>query len=171
MLELDRDEESRVSLAILSTDSLKMVVSSMSHLEGLGIGVQPTYGRRGVGKAATAQTYGVASRPLDSILFVVPPAPGCDETPTDDEVMHWEAAAVGASSKSNSYGYPRCLEVACVHNGTGCAVCRDCISDARERLEVVSRGSVALSLQEGLQSRGHTAIFRLPNGTVKSESF
>jgi hypothetical protein len=49
--------------------------------------------------------------------------------------------------------------------------CRACIVDARERLEVVSRGSVALSLQESLESRGHTAIFRLADGTVKSESF
>jgi hypothetical protein len=85
--------------------------------------------------------------------------------------MHWEAAAVGAFHRENSYGNPRCLRVACVHNEEGGIVCRDCITDARERLEVVSRGSVALSLQEPLEYRGHTAIFRRSDGSVKSESF
>jgi hypothetical protein len=85
--------------------------------------------------------------------------------------MHWEDAAVGAFYRLNRYGNPQCLEVCCVHIEDGGFLCQDCITDARERLEVVSRGSVALSLHEPLENRGHTAIFRLSDGTVKSESF
>jgi hypothetical protein len=159
------------ALAIMATDRLKEVVALMDQVVRNGNGVVPLYGRRGVGKGATAQSYGAASRPLDSLLFVVPPAPGCDETPTDDEVMQWRGAAALGSSSLNHYGNPRNLEVACVHNDKGGVDCLHCIADARERLEAVSRGSVALSLQESLESRGHTAIFRLADGTVKSESF
>jgi hypothetical protein len=159
-------------VAIIAMDSLKNVVIGMDQRIRNGNMVVPIYGRRGVGKAATAQTYGAASRPLDSLRFVVPPAPGCDETPTDDEVMHWEVAAAIGSTVGNRYGFRRNLEVACVHtDNTDVDYCLPCIVDARERLEVVSRGSVALSLQESLESRGHTAIFRLADGTVKSESF
>jgi hypothetical protein len=159
------------SVPIIAMDSLKKVVVGMDQMERKGIEIVPIYGRRGVGKNATAQTYGAASRPLDSLRFVVPPAPGCDETLTDDEVMHWRTAAAIGSTVGNRYGYPRNMEVACVHNDKGGVDCLRCIVDARERLEVVSRGSVALSLQESLESRGQTAIFRLADGTVKSESF
>jgi hypothetical protein len=159
------------AVAIFAADTLKKVVSGIDQLVRNGNGVTPMYGRRGVAKSATAQSYSAVSRPLDSILFVVPPAPGCDETPTDDEVMHWRAEAAAGSSEVNRYGNPRNLEVTCVHNERGSGDCRQCIADARERLSAVSRGSVALALQETLDGRGFTAFFRRADGTIKSESF
>jgi hypothetical protein len=98
------------AVAIIAMDSLKKVVIGMDQMVRKGIEVVPIYGRRGVGKAATAQTYGAASRPLDSLRFVVPPAPGCDETPTDDEVQRWRGAAAIGSLVANRYGNPRNLK-------------------------------------------------------------
>jgi len=155
-------------IQLLGMAGMQDVGSIFEKLEARQNGVFCKYGRRGVAKAATAQTYAEATRSLDSHLFVVPPAPACDETPTTTDIDRWVAEA----SRTNAFGDPLSLKVCCVHNeGMNSTVCRNCISNAAERLYAVSHGGVALSLQEVLECRGHTAIFRQSDDTLKSETF
>lgn len=131
--------------------------------------LQPMYGRRGIAKMATAQTLQTASRSSENQLFCVPPTPACDERP--DIVDEWMARA-----RRGEYDKERGLPVHCVHceteGGDGeRLVCQKCICDAVERLQAVATNSVALSSEESLSSRGQRAIWRTPDGNLKSELF
>lgn len=68
----------------------------------------------------------------------------------------------------------RCaIKVSCVHNENPkeYGFCEDCESDARERLDAIAKGSVALSLDEETKHKGHAAIFRDRYGTLKIETW
>ena len=125
-----------------------------------GSRVECAYGRRGISAQATALSLGAASRSPDAQLFTVPPRPAMRELFEDAEVRAWEGAAASAD-----------LRVECVHRSDGGASCRQCLNAGRARMAAVATGSVAVSLSEELQGRGHLVIFRGGDGEVTSETF
>jgi hypothetical protein len=81
-------------ITIIGSKSQQQILDMASFLDTRHISVLFTYGRRGTVKAATtAQSQGEASRSLDSPLYIVPPAPVCDDTPTFEEVLQWKRKA------------------------------------------------------------------------------
>ena len=152
---------------IVGTDAFRETMKVLKAMERRGNDVWFTYGRRGVGKAATAQTYAEATRPLDAQLFVVPPRPACDDVLTVDEVHRWLQGFISHDQRDENS-----VLTVCPHsNDEALSGCPQCIEDAQERLAAVATGATAISLQEALESRGHLAIFRGRNGTIKSETF
>jgi hypothetical protein len=131
-----------------------------------GSPVECAYGRRGIAAQATALSLGAASRSLDAQLFTLPPPPALRELYDDDEVRAWEGAAAFAD-----------FRVVCVHQNAqehrndGGASCRQCLKAGRARMAAVATGSVAISLSEELQGRGHLVIFRGSDGEATSETF
>jgi hypothetical protein len=64
--------------------------------------------------------------------------------------------------------------VKCIHNEDSKekgGFCQLCEVDARERLDSIARGSLVLSLDEEMPHRGHAAIFRGNDGTMKMETW
>lgn len=123
-----------------------------------------TYGRRGIAKAATAQTHGEQkTRNADSFLYQVPPEPQCSDQFGKDEADVF----IGFLQQAE-------FLVQCVHcEGTGQAYyyCPRCIQLAEERLLAVSHGRVAVSLHEELLARGRSAIWRDAKGNLQSDTF
>jgi MYND finger len=168
---------------LIGINELQQVASLVAFCEHKGHAVRFNYGRRGVSKEATVQTYGPAERGIDNTLFRVPPLPACDERLEPDQVARWIAHAKEAELPemfaSLSFMNPRALKVHCVHakNNEGLLACQQCIDDACERLAAVSTGSVVLSIEEPLDCRGHVAIWRCKSaamgdkGVFKSETF
>ena len=157
-------------ITIIGSKEMEKINSKVARSDRRFIEASFVYGRRGSSKAATESVYCDAVRSLDSNLFVVPPFAACDETLSDDDVTNWLRKA----SARSYYGEPLGLEVNCIHSeksGGTTTKCPECIHDARERLAVASKSSVVISLEERLLARGQTAIWRQPDGTLKSETF
>jgi len=148
---------------IVGSDDIHQFARLVMECQRRGNRISCTYGRRGTAKSATALTYTEDSRGLDCDSFVVPPNPACDERLNGDDAK--QQAALFSSYLPTG--------VHCVHaaDNSSIVACKDCISTGLERLSAVSSGSVVLSLQEHLQARGRTAIWRTPEGTLKSETF
>ena len=135
---------------MIGANSLEKLCVLTEQMRRRGNGVNVIYGRRGIGKAATAQTYEESERRiLDSFLYTVPPEPSCNDQFDENEVDAF-------CSVLNELRFL----VHCVHSeGTGKAYynCPQCIRLANDRLAAISHGSVALSLYETLPARGRTS--------------
>ncbi|KAL7494108.1 hypothetical protein ACHAWT_002999 [Skeletonema menzelii] len=138
-----------------------------------GVNFKFGYLRRGAAKQATAQTRGADPRSKDNQIFFAPPFASCDERVTDDIINKWHDQSMRLAYSQSDSG--RCAYfVLCVHNegsqkkGGFCAACE---ADAIERLDVIARGAVVLSLDEDLPHRGQAAIFRDKNGALKIETW
>ena len=134
------------------------------------------YGRRGTMKSATAQTRGRCDRSLDNQVFVVPPAPGCDESMTGDELDTWiYDANMLKECGSNNAGIV--IKASCTHlerSGSregGAVVCQQCVNEAADRLWAVSRGKVVISENENIPNFGQAVIFQKPNGSIVQETW
>jgi hypothetical protein len=154
-------------IPIIGTKAIKEVLQKVKMLRARGNNVQFSYGRRGTSKAATAQTYGSASRSIDNQVFIAPPFSACDERVFSDD--HWDHLL-------KELDYENQLLPFCVHsekfgNDARLPFCFECEIEARERLEAVSNGSVVLSVDEDLPQRGQAAIFRGKDGNLKMETW
>ena len=151
---------------IMGVEMMQEVMAASNQIRNCGSELSYTYGRRGTAKEATAQTYGEASRSLDNEIYSVPPAPACDDTPSDVQVSAWKKMASLSPSLS-----VHCIHMERAKEQEPRPVCRDCIEPALIRLAAVGRGSVVLSVDEALSHHGLTAIYRHKDGSLKSETF
>jgi hypothetical protein len=161
-------------IPLIGSNHVREFVDKLHFLESQGRSISMQYCRRGTAKQATAQTRGATSRSLDSQIFLAPPFAACDERVTDTMVQEWHVQCRDLALRSKN-DTDRCAYfVTCIHNEGSQekgGFCQKCEDDARERLDAIARGSLVLSLDEELPHRGHAAIFRGNDGTVKIETW
>ena len=165
------DDKPRIPL--IASEAVKEVMKKVKFLRSRGNDVIFSYGRRGAAKAATAQTRGQVSRPIDNQLFAVPPNAACDERVSEKECRRWQEHVTMLQFRD----YEKILFPFCVHTEqkgqrNGAAYCRECEVEAMERLDAVSNGGVVLSIDEELPHHGQAAIYRSKsNGSLKVETW
>ncbi len=152
---------------LIGGNAAKALCKKIQFMESRGNGIMFAYGRRGTAKAATAQTYGSAPRAIDNQIYVIPSFSACDESFNAIDYGRW---------MNQTYTFPS-IQIFCVHTekfgnrGPNALFCPECKEDAIERLDAVARGSLALSIEEEISQRGHGAIYRKADGSVKMETW
>ena len=152
---------------LIGGDAMKALCKQVLSMESRGNGIMMAYGRRGTAKAATAQTYGSTPRAIDNQIYVVPPFSACDESFNSTDYSRWF---------NQTYKFSN-IKIFCIHSekhgndGPNALFCPECKEDAIERLDAVARGSLVLSIEEELSQRGHGAIYRRADGSIKMETW
>lgn len=181
------ERQSRVPL--IGYDKLRRLKREIDASESRGNPIMVGYGRRGTAKTGTAQSVeGAYARCIDCQLFLVPPAPGCDETVTQDDIYNWvdkvHQNAMMSQTQQQPYDsgpYMEPLWVICVHSENdpnpaqrSKLACRECTEAAAGRLRAVANGSVMLCVDEALPlpHHGQAVIFReTEDGPTKMETW
>jgi len=162
---------SSARVPIIASESIRQYVEMKNRLERRGNKVELVYSRRSNITAAALHTCKVASRTIDNQLFFCPPEASNNETVTADEVFSW---CTGVHDLFLSNKEPL-LYSFCEHverdNNEAQLFCLECLNDAKERLDAVSTGSIAISLNEEIPERGFATIFRGLDGKLKMETW
>lgn len=162
--------DNRPRTPLIGAEAVKDLLAKTQFLTRRGNEIQFGYCRRGAAKQATAQTHGAATRLVDNQLFFAPRFAACDERVSGGMLQEWHQQC-----KQLFYNGENGVvhSIVCPHNETKerKGLCEECEEDAIERLDAISKGSVVLSISEDISQRGHAAIFRGKNGSLKMETW